>query len=77
MIKEPYYLAYEKRYKAVYEAGADHWGHSPDNEVLKETLKNWVNSNNLRGKRIIEFACGEGACGVVLSCNTPPYVIEF
>lgn len=67
MIKEPYYLAYEKRYKAVYEAGADHWGHSPDNEVLKETLKNWVNSNNLRGKRIIEFACGEGACGVVLS----------
>jgi len=26
-----------------------------------------VNSNNLRGKRIIEFACGKGACGVILS----------
>lgn len=67
MIKEPYYLAYEKRYKTVYEAGADHWGHSPDDEVLYETLKSWVNSNNLKGKRIIEFACGEGACGVILS----------
>lgn len=72
MEKEPYYLVYEKRYKTVFEAGADRWGHSPEDEVLFETLKEWVISNNLVGKNIIEFACGEGACGVILSelgCN--------
>lgn len=67
MMKEPYYLAYEKRYKAVFEAGANRWGHAPDDAVLYETLKNWVDANDLKGKSIIEFACGEGACGVILS----------
>ena len=66
-MKEPYYKAYEKRYKAVFAAGAERWGHSPDNKVLYNTLKSWVEENNLQGKRIIEFACGEGACGVILS----------
>lgn len=26
MEQEKYYLAYEERYKTVYEAGIDHWG---------------------------------------------------
>ncbi len=64
---EPYYLAYEKRYKAVFSAGVERWGHSPDDEVLYNTLKSWVEENNLQGKSIIEYACGEGACGVILS----------
>lgn len=67
MQKELYYLAYEKRYRAVYEAGISRWGHSPEDKVLYETLKNWVESNGLQGKKIAEFACGEGACGVILS----------
>ena len=66
-MKEPYYKAYEKRYKAVFSAGVERWGHSPDNKVLYNALKLWVEKNNLQGKSIIEYACGEGACGVILS----------
>lgn len=66
-MEKPYYLAYENRYKKIFEAGADHWGHTPDDEILYATLEKWVYKNNLFGKRIIEFACGEGACGVILS----------
>lgn len=60
-------MAYEKRYRKVYEAGVGRWGHSPDDEELRSTLIAWVDKNNLRGKRIIEFACGEGASGIILS----------
>lgn len=66
-MKDPYYLAYEKRYQAVFSAGAERWGHSPDDEVLYNTLKSWVEDNNLQGKTLVEYACGEGACGVILS----------
>jgi hypothetical protein len=62
MNQKPYYLAYEDRYRAVYDAGIDYWGHSPENTVLYETLKKWVEDNRLQGKKVIEFACGEGAC---------------
>ncbi len=64
---KPYYYAYEKRYRAVYESGADRWGHSPNDNELYCTLQNWVTDNKLQGKKIIEFACGEGASGVILS----------
>ncbi len=66
-MNEPYYMAYEKRYKAVFEAGASRWGHSSEDPVLYETLKIWVEENGLKSKKIVEFACGEGACGVILS----------
>ena len=66
-MNEPYYKAYEKRYQAAFSVGAERWGHSPDDEVLYHTLKSWVEENRLQGKRIIEYACGEGACGVILS----------
>ena len=65
--KESYYLSYEKRYKAVYEAGADYWGHTPDDDELIEYLTQYVEKHYLKGKRIIEFFCGEGASGVILS----------
>lgn len=64
---QPYYTAYEERYKRVYEAGGERWGHSPDDEELILALSEWVEKNNLKGKRIIEFACGEGASGIILS----------
>ena len=66
-MKEPYYTAYEKRYRAVFEAGATLWGHSAGDSVLYETLKMWVEENGLQGKKVVEFACGEGACGLILS----------
>ena len=67
MEKELYYLAYEKRYRAVYEAGISRWGHSPEDAILYETLKDWVEKNGLQGKKVVEFAMGEGACGIILS----------
>jgi hypothetical protein len=67
MEKEPYYMAYENRYQKVYEAGVERWGHSPDDEELVSTLTTWVEEHKLKGKRVIEFACGEGASGVILS----------
>jgi len=66
-MNEPYYMAYEKRYQAVFAAGVERWGHSPDDEILYNTLKAWVEENKLQGKSVIEYACGEGACGVILS----------
>lgn len=66
-MKDPYYLAYEKRYREVFSAGAERWGHSPDDKVLYNALKSWVEENDLQGKSVIEYACGEGACGVILS----------
>ena len=67
MSRSPYYLAYEKRYQTVYSAGASRWGHSPDDADLVSTLSEWVAVNNLTGKRVIEYACGEGAAGVILA----------
>ena len=66
-MKEPYYIAYEKRYQAVFSAGVERWGHSPSDDILYNTLKSWVEENGLKGKRVIEYACGEGACGIILS----------
>ena len=67
MLNDRYYLAYENRYQAVFGAGATHWGFTADDKWLLETLTAWVDANNLRGKHILEFACGEGACGVILT----------
>ena len=66
-MNKPYYLAYEDRYRRVFEAGIELWGHSPDDEILVRTLAEWVEKNDLAGKTVAEFACGEGAAGVILS----------
>jgi hypothetical protein len=63
----PYYGAYERRYRTVHDAGVKFWGHSPDDKELSSALERWVGENSLRGKRVIEYACGEGASGVILS----------
>lgn len=67
MDEKLYYLKYEDRYQKAYAAGAEHWGHFSDDVELIEILTKWVDEHNLRGKKIIEFACGEGASGVILS----------
>ena len=67
MSGRPDYLAYEERYRKVKEAGGGIWGHTPADELLNETLAHWVAENNLAGRRVIEYACGEGSSGVILS----------
>lgn len=63
----PYYLAYERRYQTVYASGATLWGNTINDEVLVNTLTDWVKKNDLCGKRVVEYACGEGSVGVILS----------
>lgn len=67
MEQKKYYEWYEHRYCTAFEAGAERWGHGPQDEGLFEALKGWVEKYTLKGKKIIEFACGEGASGVILS----------
>lgn len=55
---KPYYTSYENRYKAVYAAGAERWGPSPEDGELNTVLTDWVKKNKLTGRSIIEFACG-------------------
>lgn len=64
---QPYYMAYEDRYRRVFAAGIDLWGHSPQDEILFHTLAEWVENNALAGKTVVDFACGEGGAGVILS----------
>ena len=63
----PYYMAYENRYQKVFAAGEACWGHSPSDDALIQALSHWVADNQLKGKKIIEYACGEGSCGIILS----------
>ena len=62
-----YYEAYEKRYQAVREVGDYVRGHTPDDNDLIALLGEWTQKHSLTGKKVVEFACGEGAGGVVLS----------
>ena len=62
-----YYKKYEQRYQAVYAAGAEMWGYTPDNETLNEYISKWVCDHSLQGKRVLETCCGEGSAGVILS----------
>lgn len=62
-----YYERYEDRYRAVYAAGAPAWGHCADDPGLRTILSDWAARERLAGKHVIEFACGEGASGAVLS----------
>ena len=62
----PYYDRYEQRYQAVHAIGA-RWGHAAEDPDLIAALTAWVEANGLRGKRVLEFACGEGVSGAILA----------
>ena len=70
MEQEKYYLAYEERYKTVYEAGIDHWGHETGDSVLNVYLAEWVKHYSLHGKMVIEFA---RRSGTGQGCAAPVY----
>ena len=61
-----YYRAYEERYRAVRDVGEFTWGHTRDDERFTGAIGDWVRENELSGKRVAEFACGEGAAAVLL-----------
>ncbi len=61
-----YYRAYEERYRIVRSVTEEIWGHSPEDDDLAAAIGCWVKENDLAGKRVMEFACGEGACAVLL-----------
>ena len=61
-----YYRAYEERYRAVYAQGDFTWGHTAEDAQLAAVLEEWVREYGLAGKRVAEFACGEGAGGVLM-----------
>ncbi|MBE5782729.1 MAG: class I SAM-dependent methyltransferase [Clostridiales bacterium] len=63
---QKYYERYEQRYQTVAQAGIDTWGYTGEEKKLQDALAAWVEKHGLKGKRIIEFACGEGGCGVIL-----------
>ena len=64
---QPYYHAYEDRYRRVFAAGIPLWGNDPDDPVLVAALTEWVEEHHLVGKTVADFACGEGGVGVILS----------
>ena len=43
-----YYTAYEKRYRAAYDADIELWGNSEKDVILAETIKKWVEDNGLK-----------------------------
>ncbi len=63
----PYYTAYEKRYRSVYEQGADRYAFLPMEEEIQEILGHYIERFGLVGKRVVEFGCGEGWAGHVLA----------
>ena len=72
----PYYEKYEERYQTVYAAGGDLWGLSPDDAALRQLLETWITENALTGKTIVEFACGEGGAGKLLSDLGPAVLTQ-
>ena len=64
---KPYYLAYEERYQAALPPGSTTGGMIPAIPLWREALDGWVKANRLSDRRVIEFACGEGAAGILLS----------
>ena len=44
MDNKQYYYAYENRYQKIFEAGIEHWGHTPDDEILFAALNQQLKS---------------------------------
>jgi SAM-dependent methyltransferase len=60
---KPYYTAYDERYQAAYQQGADHWGHLQLEKEVNSLISGYVNRFKLAGKRVVEFGCGDGWIG--------------
>jgi cyclopropane fatty-acyl-phospholipid synthase-like methyltransferase len=78
-INEPYYLAYDKRYKSVYEQGADRYGLPDEEEKVRAIVRQYVVRFHLEGQKVVEFGCGEGISGLEfakLGCTYTGYDVS-
>jgi len=64
---KPYYTAYDKRYRAAYQQGADHWGHLAGEKEVASLVSSYLIRFKLAGKRVVEFGCGDGWMGELLT----------
>jgi len=64
---EPYYLAYDCRYRSAYAQGADRYALPDAEEKVRAIVRRHVERFKLAGKRVIEFGCGEGAAALELA----------
>lgn len=64
---QPYYLAYDRRYRAAYAQGADRYAVPADEEKVRTLVRQYVARFRLDGKRVIEFGCGEGVTALELA----------
>lgn len=61
---KPYYTAYDKRYRSVYQQGADRYAFLPIEEEIQEIVRTYIEQFELAGKQVVEFGCGEGWAGL-------------
>lgn len=61
---KPYYTAYDKRYRSVYQQGADNYIFLPAAEEIREIVIKYIEQFELAGKKVVEFGCGEGWAGL-------------
>jgi len=61
---KPYYTAYDKRYRSVYEQGADRYACILEGKKTREIIREYVKQFELTGKKVVEFGCGEGWAGL-------------
>ena len=62
--EEPYYMAYDKRYRSAYEQGADCWASPSEIEEIQNKVGKYVKKFQLVGRKVVEFGCGEGMAGL-------------
>ena len=75
---KPYYTAYDKRFRSVYEQGADRYTFLPEEEELRGIVRKYIEQFELAGKKVVEFGCGEGWAGLEfakLGCTYQGYDI--
>lgn len=61
---QPYYLAYDWRYRSTYGQGADWYALPSGEEKVRAIVRHYVARFQLAGKKVVEFGCGEGIAGL-------------
>jgi len=72
---KPYYTAYDKRYRAVYQQGLPYWTANPsDLKSIILTIDGFIIRHRISpNSNIAEFGCGEGFVGVYLLAQQYAY----
>lgn len=72
---EPYYLAYDRRYRDVYARGVQYWTAFPDELAeIEHTVGGFLTAHVASAATIGEFGCGEGFVGTLIARSGFEYV---